>query len=233
MSEEHPHVEGVEHTLSSEPRPRLVEFLREHSTPLIGGLMLLLCLSVASHGFSKTGWSKAKEITDVLLNLLQMIALIIGGSWAYHKYARGRTFSERLIPEISGRLIQLEGKLYLAVTIQLKNVGQSVIGFRPGASSLDLFGYVDPTSTSIVDVNNKPLAQLPVLTERKLSIEPNSILEETRFLFIPDSVEIALRLTLEIVSANDRDTWYASSLVEKQTYDMYHQQHHQTSGGDK
>jgi hypothetical protein len=224
MSEEHPHVEGVEHTLSSEPRPRLVEFLREHSSPLIGGLMLLLCLSVASHGFSKTGWSKAKEITDVLLNLLQMLALITGGSWAYHKYVRGRTFHERLIPEVRGRLIHLDEKLYLMVTIQLKNVGQSVIGFRPGASSLVLFGYVESTSTNIVDVNDRRLAQLPMLTARNLSIEPSGILEETCLIFVPEAVEIALRLEIEIVSANDRGIWYASSLVEQQAHDMYHKQ---------
>ena len=211
-----------ENTLSSPPRPQIVEFFREHSTALIGLLLILLCLSLASHGFSKIGWGKAKEITDVLLNLLQMLALIVGGSWAYHKYAKGRTFHERVNLKLNGKLNQVGEQVFLVVHIEVRNAGQSVIIFAPAFSSLILYGYVGTRSTTIVSVQDVPLAQLPVFTRANLSLEPNGVLEETRLIFLPDNVELALRLECEIVSANNRDVWYTSSLVENPGSDIYH-----------
>jgi len=98
--------------------------------------------------------------------------------------------------------------------VRVKNVGQSVIEFAPKASSLKLFGYASSSSSEIVTVGNKKLTQFEALDENDRYIEPNEIIDETRFIFLPNPVELGFRLELEIISLKTY-TWRTSSIVEE------------------
>jgi hypothetical protein len=121
-----------------------------------------------------------------------------------------------LIPAVSGKLITVDSKIFLVATVRVKNVGQSVIEFRPGASSLILFGYIGSESTEIVAVEDIKLTQFEALDEKDLSIEPNEIIQKTRFINIPLEIVLGFRLELEIISNHRKKyTWGTSSIVEK------------------
>ena len=197
-----------------EPDPEWVRFFKGNSIPITGTILIFLVLSLASHFGSETGWAKGKDITDVFLNIAQVMALLLAGWWFCFKYIRGRTYQESLIPGVSGRLINIGEKIYLVANIRVKNVGQSVVQFRPDASSLKVFEYIGSTSTEIIVVDDLKLAQFDPFED--LYIEPNEIIDTTQFIFIPTEVLLGLRLELEIISNHEKKyTWATSSVVLK------------------
>ena len=76
---------------------------------------LLWCL-IAHYTSITIDWTSTKDFTDAFANLTQSVALIAGGVWAYFKFAKGRTFQDRLIPTVSGRLVSINGSVFLVVT---------------------------------------------------------------------------------------------------------------------
>ena len=196
-----------------EPSPEWMEFFRENGIPITGVRLMLLSFCLLSHFGTATGWTKAKDITDTLVNIVQILAILAGGWWAYFKFIKGRAYQESLIPAVAGKLISIESKTYLVANIRVKNVGQSVINFAPDASSLRVFGYTESMSKEIVSVDDTKLAQFVALDD--LYIEPNEAIEKTRFISIPTEVKLGLRLELEIISSHKNYTWGTSFLVEK------------------
>ena len=174
----------------------------------------ILCL--VSHFRAGTGWSKARDITDTLAKVVQILAIIMAGGWGYFKVIKGRTYQETLIPTVSGKLLTIDSQTYLVVHIGVKNVGQSVVEFAPDASVLRVFEYTRSTSSETMTVNDVKLAQFVALDE--LSIEPNEVIENMRFMSIPIEVRLGLRLEMEIISNHRKKyKWRSTSLVEKST----------------
>jgi len=201
--------------LSEEPVSPGVEWFREHSIPIAGILMIALLGCLGYHYSSVTiDWSRTKDFSDTLQNFIQVLAFIAGGWWAYFKFIKGRTFKESLTPAVSGKLTTIDKRTYLIVNIRVKNVGHSIIVFAPGASSLKLFGYSTSPPREIVAVADNKLTQFEALHENDKYIEPNEIIDGTRFIAIPDKVELGFRLELEIISAKGF-TWRTASVVEK------------------
>lgn len=199
---------------NKEPRPEWVEWFKEHCIPICGVLMMLLGFSLISHFPAGTGWSKARDITDTLAKVVQTLAIIVAGGWGYFRFIKGRVYQESLIPIVSGKLLTIDSQTYLIVKISVENVGQSVVEFAPDASSLKVFGYINPTSSEIMPVTDIKLAQLVALDH--LSIEPKEIIAKTSFISMPIEVRVALRLELEITSNHRKKyTWRTSFLVEK------------------
>lgn len=86
--------------------------------------------------------------------------------------------------------------------------------FAPDASALRVFGYASSTSSQIMPVKNDELAQFVALD--KLSIEPNEVIENMRFMSIPIEVQLGLRLELEVISNHRKGyKWTTSFIVEK------------------
>src|SRR6185295_3071604 len=111
---------------SHEPDPNLIIWLRENCVSIVGAVSgaLLLCL-VAHYSPITIDWTRTKDFTDAFANLTQSLALIAGGVWAYFKFAKGRTFQDRLIPTVTGKVLSIDGSVFLIVTVQIKNVGLS------------------------------------------------------------------------------------------------------------
>ena len=197
-----------------EPYPEWVEWFKEHCIPVCGVLLMLLAFCLVSHFRTGTGWSKARDIADTLAKAAQVLAIIVGGWWGYFKFIKGRTYQESLIPKVSGKLTTIDSQTYLIANIRVQNVGQSVIEFAPDASSLKVFGYRKQTPSEIMPVSDIKLAQFVALDT--LSIEPNEIIERTRFISIPIEVRLGLRLELQIISKHRKKySWITSSLIEK------------------
>ena len=79
-------------------------------------------------------------------------SVIAGGVWAYFKFAKGRTFEDRLNPTVSGKLVSIRGSVFLIATIRLQNVGLSRIAFDQEVSSLKVFEYVPSQAEDVIRV---------------------------------------------------------------------------------
>ena len=121
----------------SEPEPDFINWLKDNCLPILGTMFgaLVLCL-VVHYSSSGVDWARTRDFTEAFANVSQSLALIGGGVWAYFKFAKGRTFQDRLIPNVSGKFVAIDGSVFLIVTAQLKNVGLSGIAFNPKASTL-------------------------------------------------------------------------------------------------
>jgi hypothetical protein len=128
---------------TSEPDPEFINWLKENCVPIVftGFGALLLCL-VAHYSSVTIDWTRTKEFTEAFANVTQSLALLAAGMWAYFKFAKGRTFRDRLTPNVSGRFVSIDGSVFLVVTAQMKNVGLSKVAFNPKASILNVLEYI-------------------------------------------------------------------------------------------
>jgi hypothetical protein len=197
-----------------EPHPEWVEWFKENGIPIGGVLLMLLVFCLVSHFRFATGWSKARDIADTLAKVAQILAITVGGWWTYFKFMKGRTYQESLIPRVSGKLLTIDSQTYLVANIRVENIGQSVIEFAPDASTLRVFEYTSSTSSEVITVKANKLAQFVALDN--VSIEPNQIIEDMRFMNIPIEVRLGLRLELQIISNHRKKySWRSTFLIEK------------------
>lgn len=97
-------------SISTEPEPNFIKWLRENCVPIVGAVFgaFALCL-VAHYGSATVDWARTKDFAQAFANLTQSLALIAGGVWAYFKFAKGRTFEDRLTTVVNGRLVSIGG----------------------------------------------------------------------------------------------------------------------------
>jgi hypothetical protein len=63
--------------------------------------------------------------------LVQIVAIVVGGGWAYYKFIRGRTFKPRAEIDLDASLVEADGHRALSVTVAFRNVGLIYIPFIP------------------------------------------------------------------------------------------------------
>ena len=90
----------------TEPEPDFVKWLKENCVPIVGIAAggLVLCL-IGHYSSVAVDWTRTREFTEALTNVIQSLALVAGGVWAYFKFTKGRTFQDRLTPTVSGRVV--------------------------------------------------------------------------------------------------------------------------------
>jgi hypothetical protein len=80
------------------------------------------------------------EIAKGVAAVAQVIAVVVGGTWAYFKFVRGRTFSKRLELAVEGVLIGRDNDYAVIVTASLRNPGLAVVALSETAKSTYLYG---------------------------------------------------------------------------------------------
>lgn len=201
-----------------EPDPDFVNWLKENCVPIVGMAAgaLLFCL-VVHYGSLTVDWTRTKDFTDAFVNITHSVALIAGGVWAYFKFAKGRTFQDRLTPTVRGRFVSINGSVFLVVTTQVKNVGLSRIAFDPELSSLVVFEYVSSEVEEILNIERKPLTSFRVFGDKDKYIEPIEIITRQRLIALPRVSSIGYQLDLEVLS-NSGYAWRATTIVDKSAF---------------
>ena len=202
-----------------EPDPDFIKWLKEYCVPIIGIAFgaLLLCL-IAHYSSKSFDWTKTKDFAVAFANLNQSLALIVAGVWAYFKFAKGRTFRDRLIPNVRGRFVSLDGSVFMIITTEMKNVGLSRIALDQEVSSLKVFEYVPSEVEEILSVKNNPLTSFKVFVDKDRYIEPNEVTERQTLIALPRVSSIGYRLEFE-VSSDSGYTWRATSIVDVSTFE--------------
>lgn len=73
----------------------------------------------------KSTLDNAKIIADIISSAITALAIIIGGTWAYFKFVKGRTYRPRVEVHLAGQWWQVKEKWLLQARIAVKNVGSS------------------------------------------------------------------------------------------------------------
>ena len=196
-----------------EPDPNAIKWLKENCVPMVGMAFGALGLCLVAH-YTTVDWTRTKVFAEAFASITQSLALIAGGVWAYFKFAKGRTFRDRLTPTVSGELISIDGAVFLSVTIQLENVGLSRIAFDQKTSSLAVFEFVPSETEEILRVNDSLLASFRVFGDKDRYIEPNEAVERQRLFVLPHGPSIGYQLEIEVVTDSGY-AWRATSIVNK------------------
>jgi hypothetical protein len=95
-----------------------------------------------------------KDLAAGVQSVVTVIALIVGGIWAYYKFFRSRTFVPRLEGSIDAKVAERVNGLLLDVNIQLKNVSLTrldIIQKGPGSACL---ATTAPSRPSLIEVSH-------------------------------------------------------------------------------
>jgi len=180
---------------------------------LTATVALLICL-IGHFSTLIVNFDRTKSVIEASKDVLEMLAVAAGGVWAYFKFVKGRTFKESLSPAVSGKFVSIDGVNYLIAATQIKNVGLSKIEFNREGSALILFEYSPSFQDEIHTVAENRLTSFEIFGDKDRYIEPNEIIVGQRFIALPNSLKLAYRLEVEVVSKAGF-TWQASHIVDK------------------
>ena len=193
---------SVQHSVDPpEPDPDFIKWLRENCLPIgsmaVGALMFCL---LAHYGSITIDWTRTKDFTDAFANVTQSLALIAGGVWAYFKFAKGRTFRDRLIPTVNAKIVMIDGTVFLDVTTQIKNVGLAQITFNSKASTVNVFEYILSETGEITSVVTNRLTSFRVFGDEDKYIEPNELVERQSLMVLPRVPTVGYQLEFKVFS---------------------------------
>jgi hypothetical protein len=210
MAQENPLVDIVAEAPSPESGSKKQNIIK--ALGVLSLLGFLICL-ITHYSGVVIDWSRTKDFTDALNHVVQSLAIIAGGIWAYFKFRKSRTFQESLIPGVVGRFAAIDDRNYLIVNTQVKNVGSSRVTFS-SASALIIFEYLPSPGEDIHTVADERITSFDIFEARDQYIEPNEIIERTRFIAIPSPLKLGYRLEIEVISSSSF-AWRSSTIVDK------------------
>jgi hypothetical protein len=159
-------------------------------------------------------YANQAQLASIAANVAQIIAIVLGGTWAYLKFVRGRTFSNRAELHIEGNVHVFDDEPAIQVEVIFRNTGLSIIRLHPGLAAL----HIDTLATDRWMAGNavwRPAeAELPTsdesgstlltpLFEEERNIEPGSQVRDSQIIIVPappDGLPLAFRLRAEVMT---------------------------------
>ncbi|HEX8158991.1 MAG TPA: hypothetical protein VF526_16520 [Solirubrobacteraceae bacterium] len=71
------------------------------------------------------------EVARGVGGIVQVVAIVVGGSWAYYKFAKGRTFKPRAEVGLDACIIEADGVAALSVSAKFRNTGLAYVDLPP------------------------------------------------------------------------------------------------------
>jgi hypothetical protein len=138
-------------------------------------------------------------ILDTAEKLTKIAAVLVGGTWAYVKFFRGRTFRPRIELKVSGKFIKKDALTYLLILAELKNVGLSKIKIKQQGSAIVVssFRWPEEPACKVEKVRYEPAKAFEVFKSHAW-VEPGEPIEDQCLVLLPDNPSV-LRLDLRIV----------------------------------
>ncbi len=198
-----------------EPAPHPIVWFRENSVPIAGLILLILILCLIALYFSiRSTGSSTKDFSDILKNLVEVAAIVVGALWALFRFRKGRDFQESLIPLVSGRFGCIDNLVYLVVTTQIKNVGQSKVEFNQKGTALVVYQYKASDQSEIHTMADDRLTSFDILGEDDRYIEPNEIIQTERIISIPNASRFGYRIEAVVASTSEY-TWTSTAIADR------------------
>lgn len=159
------------------------------------------------------GASPLSSSLDIIDKATKIVALLIGGAWAYLNYVRGRTFKKRLELKISAKQLRSKAGPLLSGAVQMKNVGLSKFPIQQKGTAI-IFSDLRPSpgATRPTEMTEEVVGVREVFKDHAW-IEPGETIGEDFLLQLPESEDrIAMKLELRVVAAHIE--WNANCIVE-------------------
>lgn len=123
------------------------------------------------------GLDSARSVVDVASSVITAVAILVGGSWAYFKFVKGRTFRPRLGVELASQWIVLDGQHRLHARITVRNVGASAITLLQEGTGLRVSTLAELQPAAPAAAAWKELRVFEVLGEHEW-IEPSETVSD-------------------------------------------------------
>jgi hypothetical protein len=145
-----------------------------------------------------------------LLTLVQLIAVIAAGLWAYMKFVKGRMFYPRLGVSVSGTAVLRDDRTTLMAMLKIKNVGLSRVDIRQEGTAIRVLSANEVTPTGIITPDWSHLGTFSVF-EHHGWVEPGETIDENRLLIVPGANDREYLLELHIGAG--KLVWTATSII--------------------
>lgn len=128
-----------------------------------------------------------KDEVDILVGIAQIIAIFVGGSWAYFNFVRRRTLHRRAELNIHADVLPSDNPTLLRVAIMFRNTGLAVVRFESDAQVCRLFAVSrrHPAETASMDWGER-IATIPILNDHRW-VEAQETINDEHLIAIPES----------------------------------------------
>jgi len=145
-----------------------------------------------------------------LQTLIQTLAIIVAGVWAYFKFAAGRILRKKLETNVTAEIIEDNEYSFVCVRMAIKNVGLTKVDINHDGSSLMVKKSEIGWSDIILTGDWEQGTRFSILKDHHW-IEARETIEDNQLLVFP-GIDIAV-LYLELRVSNGKNVWIAKSLV--------------------
>ncbi len=141
-----------------------------------------------------------ENILDDLQKVFTILAIVIGGLWAYFNFFKSRVYRVRVEPMISGKVFDKDGKTHLIVKLQLKNAGLSKVDIQHKGTGFRVFTYKEKgQNPDTQPVESERLGTFPIFEDHGW-IESGETIVEEQLVSIQNGHHFAFLLELRIVA---------------------------------
>ncbi len=165
-------------------------------------------------------------IFDIIQKVVATIAYFAGAFWILMNYVRNRTHVPRLQVDVKAEIVMRENRRYLLATVQVKNLGLSIIKLPPPRSRGNAnedgsgpYGSVlmlaclrddEPASEAFAANWGEDVLAFDVL-ENHTSIEPGLTLNQQKLIRLPDGEGEGWWVRLRVLA--HKQSWSAVAIA--------------------
>ena len=150
---------------------------------------------------------------EMVKNVCEILAILVGAAWTYLNYFRGRTYKPRLECSVDASIERLSGHSFLRTVVRVRNIGLSRVPIQQRGTALLIYSVdvKDRTPSFPGQVRWKePVAAFDVFAGEKW-VEPSEPIAESFLVALPHSDALAYKVTLKVVSG--KIWWTAETIV--------------------
>jgi hypothetical protein len=153
-------------------------------------------------------WNTWLDYTD---KLVKIIAVVVGGGWAYMKFVKGRIFHTRLEATVSGSCFRDKRGDYVIANVRLKNLGASRADLQMSGTALIVSGCARAKDSA----RERPVdwieSNVKAIFEDHDAVEPSEVIEDSLLIDLPQHL-IAVKLEIRVVANGIEST--AKAIIE-------------------
>jgi len=132
---------------------------------------------------------------DTISKIVSTAAIVVGGTWAYYKFVRGRTFAKRAELEVTGHVLDADDLRAIRAHVELRNTGAAKIPLR--AKGVWVYGLNSDSAAARAGWGDH-LAAVKVLTHHDW-LEAQETISDDVLIPLPDELaEIDSRLAYRL-----------------------------------
>jgi hypothetical protein len=135
---------------------------------------------------------------DLLDHLVTTLAVLVGGTWAYFKYVRGRTFASRAEVAVSGALYTADQQQIIKATVALKNTGASKLALERQGKVIRVHTASIDGSSGSSELRWDHLETVPVFQAHGW-VESSETVTDEALIVVPSSSDAPLAYKLEAI----------------------------------